>query len=157
MKPTQAVLYSDASTRPSLGLAGIGWILLTADEKTVISYRSKVLVDYGTRTCCAEYCAAIAGVIAADGRRIRDIVVRSDSEVLVRQMTGIYTVRDVDLIALHAQLTELLTRFSSWDIVHVPREYNKHADMLAGRATQRLDGLRNYEKFLEHGLDWTNH
>lgn len=62
---------------------------------------------------------------------------RSDSELLVRQMTGEYRVRNPALAALYAEAQALLLRIGRWSIQHVRREQNRRADQLVNLALDR--------------------
>jgi len=73
----------------------------------------------------------LEGVIRLGGKRLQ---IRSDSELLVRQLNGIYRVKNETLIGLHKKALGLLGRLEAYRIVHVPREHNRLADQLANRA-----------------------
>jgi ribonuclease HI len=66
----------------------------------------------------------------------------SDSELLVRQMRGIYKVRNPVLQQLHARASELVRRLEWFDIQHVLREHNREADRLANAAMDKGQGRR---------------
>ena len=61
----------------------------------------------------------------------------TDSELVERQIKGVYRVKDLDLKALHKTVIENLKTFSSFEIESIPREENKEADRLANQAIQR--------------------
>ena len=95
--------------------------------------------------------SAVAGIAAAVELGIEDLAVRMDSELVVRQLTGIYRVKHPDLIPLHERARGLLRSFKSVDIQHIPRAKNKAADALvnaaldaaaAQRALDRTVGVR---------------
>ena len=64
----------------------------------------------------------------------------SDSELIVRQITGEYRVKSPDLQPLHDKAQRLLLQLESWQIKHLPREENKRADQLVNKA---LDAKRD--------------
>ena len=82
----------------------------------------------------AEYEALVLGLEIARDRGISDLVVYSDSELLVRQMNGIYRVKHPNIKPLFERATALRASFSSLDVRHVPRAENAHADELANLA-----------------------
>jgi ribonuclease HI len=82
----------------------------------------------------AEYRALIRGVEAAIAVKPDEVRIYSDSELLVRQITGSYRVKSPDLQPLYAQAQALLLRLDSWQICHVYREQNRRADELANLA-----------------------
>ena len=74
---------------------------------------------------------ALEEVLRLGGKRLR---VESDSELLVRQMNGLYRVKDEKLIRLHQKAQALLRRLGAYRIIHVRREQNRVADRLANQA-----------------------
>lgn len=76
----------------------------------------------------AEWRALVAGLAKARELGIDEIVVRMDSELVVRQVTGVYRVKHADLIPLATRAKSLLRGFRSSDIRHVPRNQNVEAD-----------------------------
>jgi ribonuclease HI len=82
----------------------------------------------------AEYHALLLALQAADKWGERQITVHSDSELLVRQLTGRYRLRSEGLRPLFEQAQKLLLRFDNWQLNHIPREANTRADQLANKA-----------------------
>jgi ribonuclease HI len=85
----------------------------------------------------AEYYALVAALDYAAAHSIRALRVRSDSELLVRQMQGRYRVKNEELKPLHERAQKMARAFDYFVIEHVPREQNQDADLLANLA---LDG-----------------
>ena len=82
----------------------------------------------------AEYQALIHALRYALGRGATRVDVFSDSELVVRQISGQYRVKHPDMLPLHSQARGLLARFERARVSHVRREQNKDADRLANRA-----------------------
>lgn len=82
----------------------------------------------------AEYYALIAALDFAINHRITALRIRSDSELLVRQMLGRYKVKSPDLKPLHERATRMSRELSYFAIEHVRREMNRDADALANMA-----------------------
>ncbi len=82
----------------------------------------------------AEYQAMVAGLGAALELGVRQLVVRADSELVIRQVTGRYKVKSPGLFPLYQKVMELSGRFDRISFEHVPREQNKRADALANMA-----------------------
>src|SRR5712692_5259136 len=82
----------------------------------------------------AEYYALIAALDYAQTHRISKLRVRSDSELLVRQMKGHYRVKSFALRQLHERARKLAAGLDYFAIEHVPREENREADKLANAA-----------------------
>ncbi|HEX2714530.1 MAG TPA: reverse transcriptase-like protein [Candidatus Acidoferrales bacterium] len=82
----------------------------------------------------AEYYALIAALDYAAAHRIPKLRIRSDSELLVRQMKGHYRVKSFALRQLHERARRLAAALDYFAIEHVPRELNREADALANAA-----------------------
>lgn len=81
----------------------------------------------------AEYRAAIEGLRRASELGAGDVLLRSDSRLLVEQLSGRFRVKNPTLIRLHGEVRELAGRFRAVRYEHVPRERNREADRLANR------------------------
>jgi probable phosphoglycerate mutase len=82
----------------------------------------------------AEYKAAIAGLERAAELGARSVLVRSDSKLLIEQLSGRWRVKNPTLIRLHERVRALVSRFAGGvAFEHVPRELNREADRLANR------------------------
>jgi ribonuclease HI len=128
------VLYIDGASRGNPGRAGAGvWITNGKGEK--ISEVSRFL-GYKTNNE-AEYWALLLGLREAKRLRGDRIQIFTDSQLVERQIKGVYRVKDSNLRALHRTVIQDLKTFSSFEIAAVPREENEEADRLANQAIQR--------------------
>jgi probable phosphoglycerate mutase len=82
----------------------------------------------------AEYFALLAALDYATSHNISALRIRSDSELLVRQMQGRYKVKSADLKPLHERAAKLARQLQYFAIEHVRRELNRDADALANVA-----------------------
>ena len=82
----------------------------------------------------AEYQALIHALRYALDRGATAVKVFSDSELVVRQISGQYRVKHPDMVPLHGKARGLLSRFQEASVTHVRREQNKDADRLANQA-----------------------
>ena len=82
----------------------------------------------------AEYQALLHALRYALGHGCRRVRVFSDSELVVKQISGAYKVKHPDMIPLHREASSLLQRFESASLSHVRREQNRDADRLANQA-----------------------
>jgi ribonuclease HI len=82
----------------------------------------------------AEYYALLAALDYAAAHNIRALRIRSDSELLVRQMQGRYKVKSPDLKPLYERASKLARQFEYFVVEHVRRESNREADALANLA-----------------------
>jgi ribonuclease HI len=85
----------------------------------------------------AEYYGLITALDYAAAQGIDRLLVRSDSELLVRQMQGRYKVKSADLRPLYERARKLANGFAYFAVEHVPREQNSEADALANLALDR--------------------
>lgn len=82
----------------------------------------------------AEYAALLAALRYAVANGIATLEIRSDSELLVRQIDGRYRVKNLALQRLHGAAIALMRRVGRVTVDHVRREQNKDADRLANVA-----------------------
>ena len=137
MKTKKYLLYVDGGARGNPGPAGIGVVILDAGNKKV-----KEIYKYiGEATNnIAEYNALICGLEEALNLSARDIIVHMDSELIAKQLSGEYRVKNADLKELFEKAIEILKGFSSFEIKHIDRSKNKDADKLVNKAIN-LAGL----------------
>lgn len=135
----EGVLHVDGASFGNPGPSGIGFVLLCGDETVERSGD----VGYGTNNQ-AEYRGLLEGLKEAADRGVRRLVVRSDSQLLVRQMLGEYKVKHAGLRALKAEVDAVVERFDRVTFEHVPRERNERADQLAkaGAEAAQARGVR---------------
>ena len=127
------IIYADGGSRGNPGPAGSGAVLLQGGK--IICEVSKFL---GTATNnVAEYTGLVSALEKAVVMGVQDVEVRMDSELVVRQMTGQYRVKNEGLRPLFIKAQQLSRNFHSFKIVHVRREMNKEADRLANQAMDR--------------------
>lgn len=98
----------------------------------------------------AEYFALLAALDYAAIHNITALRIRSDSELLVRQMQGVYKVKSPDLKPLQERAAKLARQLQYFAIEHVRRELNKDADALANVAldaggTAKIENRRSLE------------
>ena len=115
------------------------------DGRTVVARAEDV--GYGTNNQ-AEYRALLEGLQEALQRGVQHLHVRSDSQLLIRQMTGEYKVKSKNILALRMEAEALARRFERVDFEHVRREFNEVADELAksGAEAAKARGVRAPEQ-----------
>ncbi len=87
----------------------------------------------------AEYQALILGLQKALSCGVQEIRIMMDSELLVRQLNGLYRVKNPRLAVFFHQVQDLLLKFSKYAILHIPREQNREADRMANEAIKKSD------------------
>jgi ribonuclease HI len=127
----ELTIYTDGASRGNPGEAGAGAIIY-GEEGTVIK---KVKQYLGTTTNnVAEYMALIIALNEALQLKGEVLHLFSDSELMVRQIKGIYKVRDRKMQALWREVKKLLAQFIQYDIICIDRRKNREADELANLA-----------------------
>jgi ribonuclease H / adenosylcobalamin/alpha-ribazole phosphatase len=122
------IVYCDGAARGNPGPAGIG-VVITGEDGTVVD---RIAEGIGVATNnVAEYRAAIAGLSRTAELGATDVLLRSDSRLLVEQLSGRFRVKNPTLQRLHTEARGLLSGFRRFWIEHVPRESNKEADRAA--------------------------
>jgi ribonuclease HI len=130
------VIHTDGAARGNPGPAGLGAVLQDAATGAVVA---ELAIFLGVRTNnFAEWSAVEAAL--AEARRLGATAVdlRTDSELVARQIAGRYRVRHPDLKPIHARVMELLGSFAAYTVGHVPRERNREADRLSNIAIDQV-------------------
>jgi len=121
----------DGASRGNPGPASYAVVLRDADGRVVAQLAKKLGRETNN---VAEYFALLAALDYAAAHNVRALRIRSDSELLVRQMQGRYKVKSSDLKTLHERATKMVLQLYYFKIEHVPREANRDADALANSA-----------------------
>ena len=131
------VLYSDGASRGNPGRAAIGAALYRIERgRPLLVGQVSESIGYATNNV-AEYRALIEGLKLAQNYQPERLIVRADSQLLIRQLEGRYRVKNPALQELFREAEKLLSTFRH-RLEHVPREENTVADALANAA---LDGI----------------
>ena len=131
MKVQKAIINIDGASRGNPGPAAIG-VVIRDEQKKVLAHISRAIGR--TTNNQAEYKAIIAALETVSRLGITEVDMRSDSELVVRQINGRYRVKNAGLIPLYMKVKQLQSRMTGFTITHIPREENKEADSLAGKA-----------------------
>lgn len=128
------VAHSDGGARGNPGPAGYGVVLKDESGRKIAA-----LSEYlGHQTNnFAEYQGLIAALEYAVKHGPKALKVISDSELLVRQIKGIYKVKNAVLQDLHGRAKELISQLDWFSIGHALREHNQEADRLANEAMDK--------------------
>lgn len=126
-------IHVDGASIGNPGPAGAGVVIMDQNNRKTATISQPL----GTATNnVAEYRALIMGLTRAKELGASRVHILADSELMVKQITGDYRVKDVKLRALSREALELIDSFDYFDIVHVDREKNGEADRLAKRAAE---------------------
>ena len=130
-KSKKLTINTDGSSLSNPGPAGIG-IVVYNDQDDIIEKISKYIGKATNNV--AEYKALIEALNFAKDFGADEVRVKSDSELVVKQINGNYMVRDKKLKILLKKALNLIEKIPTFSIIHIPREENKIADNLAKRA-----------------------
>jgi len=133
MKTKKAVLYCDSASKGNPGHAGIGAVLIIDNNKITLSEYIGIATNN-----IAEYKALLQGLCEARRQGVTNIEIFTDSELLAKQIKGVYKVKSPNLQSLHREVGLLLKKFKRYIINHIPREQNTEADRLANLGVNKL-------------------
>jgi ribonuclease HI len=132
-------LFTDGGARGNPGPAAYGYVLEAEDGTVLAAHGERIGVATNN---VAEYRALIAGLERAVELAVPELEVVSDSELLVKQMTGEYRVKNEALRELSLEAARLARQIGSVTYTAVRREHNELADRLVNEA---LDGTLGTE------------
>ena len=146
------VVYFDGACEPKNpeGIATYGFVIYKDGEKLA---EGKGLAcepfSWGASNNVAEYTALIKALeyLVENGLTDDEVLVKGDSQLTIRQMQGIYSVKAERIIPLHEKATELVKKFRKIRFQWIPREQNEEADHLSHEAYAEL--LRTRPDVLE--------
>ncbi len=126
-------IYIDGASKGNPGPSGIGVVICRGDEtlKNISSY-----IGHATNNI-AEYTALIYALQEALILKAEVLNIKTDSQLLARQLNKIYKVKHQNIIGLYNQALNLVAAFKEVSIVNIPREENAGADKLATEAIKR--------------------
>lgn len=134
-------IYTDGGSRGNPGPAGAGAVVYDANN-TVVAEVSEFLGEQTNNY--AEYEAVYLGltalkkIVSKAQRKQTPVEVRLDSQLIARQLSNEYQIKEAGLFGQYIKVHNLLVSdFPRTTFVHVPREENKEADALANRAMDR--------------------
>ncbi|MBP7055738.1 MAG: ribonuclease HI family protein [Candidatus Omnitrophica bacterium] len=131
MKSKKVFIYIDGGARGNPGPAGIGVVMLDSGKKKL-----KEIYKYiGEATNnIAEYSALLCALEEAASFGAEDIVLHMDSELVAKQLSGEYRVKNEDIKTLFDKALGLLKIFNSFEVKRIDRSKNKEADKLVNKA-----------------------
>ncbi len=124
-------VYVDGASRGNPGPSAIG--VAIEDENGGPQVRISSYIGETTNNQ-AEYAALITGLREAARLKAEHVDIKTDSELMVRQVQGSYRVRNANLRPLFDEVKQRLASFRSFTISHIPRSQNGTADALANQA-----------------------
>lgn len=126
-------IFVDGASRGNPGPASIGVLILNPSGETVKTLSEPIGVATNN---IAEYFALIYALQEAIALGARRVSVKTDSQLMARQFTGEYETREPHVKLLHRIVKRLASYFERCSVTHIPREENREADRLAGKAVE---------------------
>jgi ribonuclease HI len=125
----KGVAHVDGGARGNPGPAGFGAVLTIGDQCfTASEYLGRATNNE------AEYHGLLAALELAREHGVDDLTVKTDSQLMQRQMCGSYRVKAANLLPLYLEAQRLASTFGRFRVIHVRRELNRDADRLANQA-----------------------
>ena len=143
------VIYTDGASRGNPGPAAAAFIM--TDTAGFRLCAKAEFLENATNNI-AEYTALLNSLKTVRQMGIKEVQIYSDSELMVRQLNGIYRVKNDKIKVLFEECMSLLINLGSWQIEHIVREKNTQADALANQA---LDARNDVEVDAEKKVDQT--
>jgi ATP-dependent DNA helicase PIF1 len=135
------ILYFDGKAQPNPGSGSAAACLYNNDA---IVFKVGKYLEYTTNNQ-AEYLGLIVGLKKCVELGIKDLSVKGDSNLVIKQCSGLWKTKDSNIIALHKEVEDLKKHFTSIEFIHVLREFNKEADALTNSIYANKTHL-NYEE-----------
>jgi len=127
----KAVIFTDGASRGNPGSAAIGAVIKDEQGKLISSISR--CIGRATNNQ-AEYRAIIAALEEAIRLGVKQVDIKMDSELVVKQINGEYRVKKATLKPLYQQVKQLRGSLEGFTITHIPRQQNIEADKLANKA-----------------------
>ena len=133
--PKEVLIHTDGASRGNPGAASAGLAVYNKDK--ICIYEEAFLLGTETNNF-AEYSAVLRALQLSAENKVKGLLLKSDSEFLVKQLSGLYKVKSPNIKKLYEECKKWQEEISRVKFQHVRREQNKKADELANLV---LDGL----------------
>ena len=125
------VIFTDGAARGNPGPAAIGALIKDKTGNNIASISRPIGRATNNQ---AEYLAIIAALEQAINLGASQVELRSDSELVTKQINGQYRVKKASLRPLYLKVKQLQSQLKGFTITHIPRQQNQEADRLANMA-----------------------
>jgi ribonuclease HI len=132
------IVHVDGGARGNPGPAAAACVI-TAPDGQLVDERAQLLGSVTNNV--AEYRAVLLGLARARELGADEVEVIGDSELIAKQIQGLYKVKHPSMRPLYLEAMEALRAFDSWSIRTVPRAQNAEADALVNQALDQAKGL----------------
>jgi ribonuclease HI len=124
-------IFTDGASRKNPGKAGIGFVFYDGNGNICLTGCQYIGIQTNNY---AEYTALNTALQVAIEKQHKHIAVYADSQLMVKQVNGDYSVKHPNIIPLYFKTTDLIKNFATFSITSIGREHNKKADTLANQA-----------------------
>ena len=131
MKAKKVIVFTDGAAEPNPGPAAIGAVIKDEQGKVITTISQSIGRATNNQ---AEYWAIITAMEEAIKLGTTHIELKSDSELVVRQINGIYRVKKLELKPLYQKVKHLQGLLQGFTVTYIPRWQNAEADRLASLA-----------------------
>jgi ribonuclease HI len=129
-------VYTDGASRGNPGPAAVGVVMRQKEGPALCTHGEAIGLATNN---VAEYRAVLTALQLCRRWNAPRVHLFVDSELVARQLTGVYRVKSPDLLPLFQQVQHLARQLREFQVQHIPRERNAHADHVANLA---LDGTK---------------
>jgi len=129
------IIYTDGGSRGNPGPSAIGAVVGGKEYGKAIGHTTNNVAEYSAVVFALKKAKQLLTKKVA---KETDVELRTDSELLVKQMNAEYKIKDTDLQPLFIEVWNLMQDFKSVAFIHITREKNKKADSLVNRALDTL-------------------
>jgi ribonuclease HI len=130
----EVILFFDGGIRREL--MAYGYLAVDVKDRTMVFFKGSNTCGRGTSNI-AEYRALIAGLKACLRNGIKVVHIFGDSQLIVKQVTGVFKVNKPELKRHRDYILELLKDFENWSLRWIPRSENDRADALVNDVFKR--------------------
>ena len=128
----QANIYVDGGSRGNPGPSAIGYIVKSPNQETTLAKKAKYIGQ--TTNNVAEYTAILEAMRHAHKLGIEKVLIRSDSELIVKQLRGLNRIKSPKLLRLYQACQDEIDQFAVFGIEHIPRAENTEVDKIVREA-----------------------
>ena len=131
LKIDKAIICTDGAARGNPGPAAIGATIRNGSGRLIARISCRIGITTNNQ---AEYQAIIAALEQAISLGASYVELKSDSELVVKQLNGSYRVKNTAVKPLYQKVKQLTASLTGFTIAYLPREQNAEADRLANQA-----------------------
>ena len=137
-KGSSYVVYTDGGARGNPGPAGCGGVIFDNQKKELARFNH--FISHATNNE-AEYTALLLAAQKVVKLNPYKVIFYLDSELIVKQMQGLYKVKKAELLTINQKITKIISSIPQVEFVHIPRAKNHLADSLVNQAIDQ--GIRS--------------